>query len=202
MDDLSTNQEQTVLEEESIQKPDEEVDNIVFFTSSTSVSDPLESQTETIEDACRIAKDNLRNLFFNKFLQLIKESDFEFGFSSPAEEYVSEALNRYGSFAREWINELFNKNFYNPNITSSILRIIAHFDYRQISPQGVNMAITATLHKSVEVQECGIRCFENWEAPENLIVLRSLSYSEEWLKKYLAGVIIALEGMEKHVVGR
>ena len=205
MHDISAIQEPIILESESIQKKDmlnEEQGDIILVPFSTSTSDFLDSQTETISEACRIARASLRDHFISRLLQLIQESDFEFGFSTPAEEYVSDALNRCGSFAREWINELFLQRFNDPYVTSSILRVIAHFDYQQIYPNGITMAVCATSHKSAEVRECGIRCFENWEAPENLNVLNSLSYSEEWLKDYLTGVINGLEGIKKHAIRR
>lgn len=200
MNDSSMILEPVVLESESNHIFNEEEDNIILYPSSTSSSESLDSQTETISEACRIAQDNIRHYFINKFLHLIRESDFEFGFSSPAEEYVGDALNRYGSFAREWINELFLQKFNDPSVISSILRVIAHFDYQQIYPNGVTMAVCAASHVNAEVRECGIRCFENWEAPENLIVLKSLSYSEEWLKNYLVGVIDGLESIKTHAI--
>lgn len=205
MNDKSVTLETIVLDSESTQKidtPKEEQADIILFPFSTSTSDFLDSQTETISEACRIANASLRNHFISRFRQLIQESDFEFGFSTPADEYVSEALNRYGSFAREWINELFLQSFNDLYVTSSILRVIAHFDYHQIYPQGVTMAIGATSHESADVRECGIRCFENWEAPENLNILYYLSYSEGWLKDYLAGVINELEDIKKHAICR
>ncbi len=165
---------------------------------STSEENILEGQTQTIAEVCRLAEDHLRYGFINKFLQLIHDTEFEFGFSTPVDDFVRDALEKYGPFAREWINNLFIQYFENTTILSGILRVIAHFDYHQMYPQGMTMATAATTHIDAEVRECGVRCFENWADPESLIILRNLSFSEDWLNEYLAEVISDLEDLEKN----
>ena len=57
------------------------------------------------------------------------------------------------------------------------------------------MAVAATRHCNIEVQDCGIRCFENWESPANLPLLKNLTFTETWLSDYLSNVIRDLEGV-------
>jgi len=193
------------LKSESLQPEASEQDSqsgIILELASTIEADTLESQTTTIKEACQLVESNLRNQFTNRFLQLIHETEFEFGFSNQADKYISDALNSYGPFAREWINDLFNKSFGSPFVLSAILRVMAHFDYEQMYPQGITMAAAAAGHTDAEVQECGVRCFESWENPESLTILRHLSFREDWLNKYLADVITALEDAESHGTSR
>jgi hypothetical protein len=165
--------------------------------ASTSTIESLQSLTSTVESVCELAETHLRSQFVSRFLQLINEAEFEFGFSTPADKYIYDALDTYGTFVREWINALFLESFDNPFVLSAILRVLAHFDYVQIYPQGITMALTATGHADIEVRECGIRCFESWQDPESLKILRHLSFHEDWLSEYLTNVISDLEGLKK-----
>ncbi len=169
-------------------------------TASTTAPETLESEITTLTEACKLAQGEPQHQFTNRFLQLIHETEFEFGFSNPADSYVREALSTYGPFAREWINEVFLNNFDDPFVLSAILRVIAHFDYRQIRPQGMTMAAACVAHTDTDVRECCVRCFESWKAPKTLNILRNISFSQDWLNDYLAGVIADLERLANHVV--
>jgi hypothetical protein len=190
----------TISSSESIEQegPPNEADfDIVPETASTTAPDLLQSQAEKVAEACLLAEAHLRNQFLRNFEQMIHDSEFEFGFSSPADKFVLDALDSYGSFAREWINDLFLNRFDDPFVLSAILRVIAHFDYQQMYPQGITIAVAATVHTDAEVRECGVRCFESWEAPENINILKNLSFPEDWLSEYLADVIAELEEIGK-----
>lgn len=163
------------------------------FIPSTNLVIQNDSQSVTVEDESTNAKNKLRTEFENRFVQLIRETDFEYGFDNITETFVKNALSEYGHLAREWINHLFLINFANPLVLTAILRVIAHFQYDHVYPQGVTMAIAATSHRDSEVRECGVRCFENWEAPESLDILRNLNYAEDWLSEYINYVICDLQ---------
>jgi hypothetical protein len=190
-----------ILSSESIEQkspPNEaDFDNVPEIVSPIDPADLIQGETETFTEACKFAETHLRDQFLRSFEQMIHDSEFEFGFSSPADKFVLDALYNYGSFAREWINDLFLCRFNDPFVLSAILRVIAHFDYQQMYPQGITMAVAATVHADAEVRECGVRCFESWEAPECLNILKNLSFPENWLSEYLADVITELEGIGK-----
>jgi hypothetical protein len=176
-------------------------DDTVLLAASTTTQEQHRNVASTLIDACMV-QDEYRGFFSIRFMQLIRESDFEFGFSTPADEYVRTALDSYGTFAREWICDLYLQNIRDSFIMSGILRVIAHFGYRQMYPEGMLMALTALQHQDSGVRECGVRCFENWEDPECLNVLKSLSFPEDWLKDYLKGVISDLERLDNHAIRR
>ena len=202
MDDSSATLDPTTLASETTQEQPAEKANLPTDATASTI-EPLTSETSTLAEACKLAEvGETRRQFTDRFLQLIHESEFEYGFSTPADEYVREALNEYRTFAKDWISDLFLKNYSDPFITCAILRVIAHFDYQQMYPQGMIMAIACAPHKNTDVRECCVRCFESWGAPETLSILRSISFSKDWLDEYLKGVISDLERLTNHVVSR
>lgn len=136
-----------------------------------------------------------KNKFINQFKRLLDESDFEYGFSSPADKYIQESLKNFGPFAREWINEIFIQNLDNEYITSSILKVMMHLNYSDLEPQGITMLLAALNHKSAAVREDVIRTFENWENPAYVSILKSLNCKEPWLQTMLSEVIEYLESL-------
>lgn len=170
--------------------------HIIIDNSSTVEQEKLESQTVILTKSCQEDTELAKSTFVSNFLLLLYESDFEFGYKSQADDYVEGAIDKYGTFAREWINEVFLQNIDNPSIITPLLRVISHFDYEQILPQGITIAAVALSHCDVEVKECGVRCFENWESSENLPLLKNLEISEEWLNDYVQGVIQDLENID------
>lgn len=171
-------------------------ENIIddLSTENYSIVNREKIYSAIVDNANQIAEDKLKEPFIENLFQLIYNSDFEFGYSNPAEKYVIEALERYGPQAKQWINDIYNNCFHDNFIITSILRIIAHIDYKQIKPQGVTIAASAIFHDNTEICEYGIRCFENWEQPENLKILRNIAQpSELWLQNYLSDVIEELE---------
>jgi len=200
MDESPATLDPTTLTSETTQEQPAEKANLPTEpTPSTTVPESLGSETTILAEACK-SQDIPREEFISRFLQLIRTSEFEFGFSTPADQFVREALSTYGPFAREWINDVFLKNFDDALVLSAILRVIAHFDYRQMHPQGMTMAAACAAHTDTDVRECCVRCFESWKDPKTLNILRNISLSQDWLNDYLAGVIADLERLANHVV--
>lgn len=173
-------------------------DQFIQWETTTVQMDILQFQTEGLKTSIDESDEHLRDQFQTQFDELISQADFEYGFRSAADDYVLTAIKQYGPFAREWINDIFLKNFDDPAFLTGLLRVIAHFDYEEMYPQGMTMATAALLHKDVEVRDCAVRCFENWEDPENLKILKNLSFSEDWLSEYLSEVISDLEDLQQN----
>lgn len=130
-----------------------------------------------------------RKALTNEFLSLVRESVFEFGFQSIAEDYIRGKLSENALAVKEWLNELFIEHYRDEQVVSGVLRIVSHLDYEEIYPQGPTMAIAAISHKSVQVQELGIRAFENWGNEESLSALEGVAVTTAWLGEYLNGVV-------------
>lgn len=164
------------------------------YTSSFTVQDEkFRSETASLVPVYEEIIDKYKLEFIDKFYQVLNESEFEVGYRSNAEDYVEVIFNNFGSLAREWVNTVFIDNFSNSFVACSILKVIAHFKYERIYPQGVTMATAALRHKSDEVVDCAIRCFENWEEPSSVAILRSISLPVGWLSDYLKEVVANLE---------
>lgn len=145
--------------------------------------------------------DRFRAEFSAKLLKLLREQDFEYGVDTPADELVRKSFSENISIAKEWLNQLFVENYDDQTVLMGILRVLSHFEYQEVAPQGPTMALAALSNVSAEVRECGIRAFENWSTLESLEVLKNVKCEEEWLNDYLQQVIAELkEELEKHVI--
>jgi hypothetical protein len=97
------------------------------------------------------------------------------------------------AISKEWINYLFVENFNDQTVLMGILRVLSHFDYQEVVPQGPTVALAALANASAEVRECGIRAFENWGSLHSLKVLENVNCEEKWLDDYLKQVIADLQ---------
>jgi len=145
--------------------------------------------------------DRFRKEFSSNLFKCLKEQDFEYGVDTPADELVRKMLAKNESVTKEWLNELFVENFSDQVVIIGLLRVISHFYYQEVSPQGPTMALAALSNANAEVRECGIRAFENWSNMESLKVLKNIKCDEQWLNDYLQQVITDIEEeLEEHVV--
>ena len=155
---------------------------------------PETSGEESYEN--RLNAERLRQFkkqYTRSLLNTIEESEFEFGFDSMADAFVRDRLKENAMATKQWLNEVFLEHFSDISIATGILRVISHFPYKDMGPQGPTIALAALQHKSVEVRECGIRAFENWSTRESLKILRSLRCPEPWLADYVAQIIADME---------
>ncbi|AQQ72573.1 hypothetical protein SMSP2_02963 [Limihaloglobus sulfuriphilus] len=150
---------------------------------------------DTVIDTQSLEKNKKK--FTATLLQLIHDEIFEYGTLNSADSFVRESL-KSNKFVKEWINEIFLKHFSNIEIITGILKIISHITYSDIYPTGQTMAIAALSHKDIEVKECGIRAFENWDAIDSIDLLKKVDCQEEWLVDYLEEVISYLEECREH----
>lgn len=140
--------------------------------------------------------------FEERFLEALKDSDFEYGFSSLADGFIQRRLTENEAVTREWLNDIFIRHFNDVAISMGILHVIAHVDYDRIYPEGVTIALAALTNRNVEVKECGVRAFENWEIPEHVPVLKNVDFEEPWLKDYVERVITEIEEFTAHAAAR
>ncbi|MHA1894132.1 MAG: hypothetical protein ACTSX4_06505 [Candidatus Helarchaeota archaeon] len=140
----------------------------------------------------------LREHLTKQFIETILEESFEFGIKSRSEKIIEEQLNINALATRNWLNEIFIDYFNDEKIIIGILRIIGRFDESVIFPQGQTMALAALNHKSAEIQELGIRAFENWGSYNSLKILENIKINVGWLNEYKDQVIEDLKE-ELHV---
>lgn len=151
---------------------------------------PKNQITSSSENKNNVPRENyLREKLTTKFLNLIKDEDFEFGFISRSEELVRNELLINALATRNWLNEIFVKYFDNEVVVIGILRIVARFEESIIFPQGQTLAIAALSHSNNEIKELGIRAFENWCSMDSLRILKTLDMNNKWLTDYVNEVI-------------
>jgi hypothetical protein len=171
-------------------------------TDSTRIPGASNGNLLTVQDSAtepsvenRLNEERLAYLrqFSSQVVALARNCIFEFGCESELDLFLRESLARNAMATREWLNQVFNDHFHDVSVIVGILRAIAHLEYQEVFPAGPTMAVAALAHDDVEVRECGIRAFENWESPDALVILESLRCEEPWLQDYLELVIADLK---------
>jgi len=140
----------------------------------------------------------LKSQFTPRLLNLILESDFEYGIESEVDVFIRNQMKENSLATKSWLNDIFVENISNPVILVGILRIISRLSYYEVLPQGQIMATAALSHNDVEVKECGVRAFENWGSLGSIKILENLHVSPPWLQEYIDQVIKDLR--KKHSV--
>ena len=147
----------------------------------------------TIENTINSARLQQFGFLTRELLQLIADSDFEYGYGTAIDIFLKNRLAENALATKDWLNSVFIENFNDVSIVTGILRTIAHLDYDDIMPQGPTMSLAALTHSNVEVRECGIRTFENWANLDCLKILKTITPAEKWLQEYVSKVISDLE---------
>mgnify|MGYP006430458443 CR=1 FL=1 len=158
-------------------------DELLFDLEEDSTENKLNKVRKTILDK-KITRE---------FISLLRYEDFEFGYKTRSETFLEEQLQINELATRNWLNELFIKNYTDDTITIGILRIIGRFEPSIIFPQGQTIALAALTHKNDEIKELGIRAFEHWCSPESLEILKTMDIQAQWLKEYRDDVIADFE---------
>lgn len=140
----------------------------------------------------------LKKQFTPKLLNLILESDFEYGIESEVDVFIRNRMEENSLATKSWLNDIFVEYFSNPVILVGILRIISRLSYYEVFPQGQVIATAALSHSDVEVKECGVRAFENWGDLNSIRILENLHVSPSWLQGYIDQVLEDLR--KKHDV--
>jgi hypothetical protein len=120
---------------------------------------------------------------------MLQEEVTESGIINPSENIIESLYSEDKQKTNMLLNKLFIENFHSPHIVVGVLHIISHFDYDLVSPEGQTMAIAALSHKDVEVKEYGVKCFENWQHKDGVMVLEQIKAHEGWLQNYINLVI-------------
>lgn len=143
----------------------------------------------------------LQNQFTPRLVNLILESDFEYGIDSQVDVFIRNQMKENALATKHWINDIFVSNFQNPAILVGILHIISRLSYYEVFPEGQLMATTALSHSNVEVQECGVRAFESWGTLQSLSILNNVTVVTPWLQEYIKEIVKDLSREQNAPVG-
>ena len=134
-----------------------------------------------------------RNKFTEELMSLILHEDFEYGIDTRADAFVRRYMALNAPTTKDWLGRIYIDNVSNIPVLIGLLRIVARLDYQEIKPPGQLIAIAALSHSNIEVQECGVRAFESWEAIDSLEILENLKVSTKWLQEYINEVVSDLK---------
>jgi hypothetical protein len=134
----------------------------------------------------------LERVFVDQLIALIKDEDFEYGIETQVDALIKEHMAKNALVTKSLLNRIFLEQYTDASIVTGILRIISRFDYYIMYPEGQMMALAALVNKNAEIQECGIRAFENWETLDSLHILENITVSAHWLQEYVDEVIADL----------
>lgn len=159
-------------------------------STSATIKEPLNFVNSTVTSKSFIVPD-LKSK--HTLESMLMAEEFESGVANPSETYFRKIFKEDRIFAINCISSVFMDNFSAEGRKISILvgalHAISHFKYDDVYPLGQYMALTALSHKNNEVSEFGVKCFENWEHPDGVEKLKTVSFSAKWLQDYAQQVI-------------
>ena len=177
----------------------EEIETIDSIIQEIESSNTTETYPGIENDINKTRLDALKKNFTRELIMLIREEEFEYGLDTKADILVRKKMEQNSLATKEWLNTIFIESLTNTGILLGVLIIVSRFDYSMIYPEGQIMATAALSHKDPEIQECGVRAFENWGNRNSLKILKNLKVPTEWLQEYINEVIDDLE-KELHVI--
>lgn len=123
----------------------------------------------------------------NRILNMIRESETEWGRYSEFEEFLIK--NKNDKFLINIINQIFIDNISDSDVIVKILHAFSKLDYGDTYPNAQTMCLAAISVNNSEVKEAAIEVFEAWRNSEALKLLQIIDIKEKWLKKYCDKVI-------------
>ena len=166
-------------------------------SNTTSITDQLNSNTNS-GDTNKIFSPKIESMAM--LASMLSTETFETGISNPSEKYFIELIKKDRDAALNGINKLFMDNYstnlHQTNILVGILHILSHLSYTDVYPIGQTIAICAFSHKNSEVEEFGIKCFENWEHKDGINKLKAIKFNSKWLQEYAEDVIKELSEVD------
>ena len=126
---------------------------------------------------------------------MINSSYFESGVFNDVDYYFKRLVNKYGSLERPLsiLSYMTNHNIDNEHILEGVLHILSNYDYEDINPFGISIALAATVNHSPVVQDLLISCFESWDSPDGIDILEKMNLEVPWLKRYRDEIVIQLK---------
>lgn len=113
---------------------------------------------------------------------------YEAGYSSPLQDHFETLLDTGQS---SLILQVLAQRLYDYAIRKdkhqlqyNVLVGLSQLPYQVLYGWGSIIAVAATRSKYLDVEELGIRCFENWESRDACAFLSNCRFSESWLQDY------------------
>lgn len=129
-----------------------------------------------------------------KFVSLANSESFEYGYTQPSEQYLTEFSISYPALLGELAQGIALKEGSGETVMIALLNAISGFNYDVVRPWGQILAVSALTNLSVLVKEAAIRVYETWGHAEGARILTAVDCPWPWLDKYRRQVIIDIGG--------
>jgi hypothetical protein len=148
-------------------------------------------------------ENNIVEKFKMFFLKTIKESRFEYGNFSMADEYL-ELIQEIHKFTNklpwsEWICDLYRENRNDEEFVIGLLKALGHIKVNELKSECIEIVKDAIENESLEIKENAVRAFENWEYTDAIPILETALFDDLFLDDYLRQVIEGLKELKKKV---
>lgn len=183
-----------VFKSDNITKlPDDEVIKKMYFLFNENIDNDVESRRFIIEKKWRLqdSRDNLKQNYKKRIVDMIKESEIEWGCISAFDRYLIN--NRKNKNLIDNINEIFLENIDNADIVTKIFRAFSYLKYEETYPNAQTMCLASLSVNNNEIKEAAIQLFEAWRNKEALELLKKIDITEKWLKEYAEQVMAEIE---------
>jgi hypothetical protein len=157
--------------------------------SSDSDGDVVRTRTKAVAE-----KQKIIAVAHDKFIELAKSENFEYGYTPSSERYLAEFATRYPALTGELAQEIALNGVADETIMIALLNAIGALDYEFLRPFGQILAVAAVTNVSVLVKEAAIRAYEAWGHPEGARILKAVDCPWPWLDKYRLQVIVDIGG--------
>lgn len=135
-----------------------------------------------------------------KLTNILEREEIEFGFESESEKYFNELYDKVGIIADNVLSNIYLNEIGNNKILKSILYIISGLNKERTDNLAM-IPLVAIGNSDIEVKELGVRCFESWDNPKYINVLKEIDVNIGWLKEYINDVIHDLEEQKEEQKG-
>lgn len=143
-------------------------------------------------------KERYMNFQYEKLKHILCTENFESGIESEAEKFVRSMLKIDKTLAQSVVSKLFYSSFgeetnKDTDIVIGILNLISHLEINRRDYAVIKVIpLAAVASKNDDVKDYAIQCFENWNDPEDLPILRNIDSQTPWLNDYINKVIESL----------
>lgn len=135
-----------------------------------------------------------KEIFKDKFLNIIKTEDFKFGFTSESEKFLEKQFKKNPKKTKKIIAELFFDNLNNRGVLIGILRVLFRLN-EYLSFNEIRFFALYALFEitDYEIQDLGLRAFEKHVSLDSIKILKMINLKNESLDEYKEEIIRDIE---------
>lgn len=175
-------------------------------SAATALDRPTPAESTSMKIFGAIDESNPLNQLPFEIQDNITTEFYETGRSSMMQKFIEESIVNSPDRMQKLFNDLYHYAVRTDShvLAWNILVVLSQIPYIMLGSWADMLAVAATRNPYLDIQEMGIRCFENWENMNACSFLEKCSFSEEWLQEYANEVCayIKEEGLTADVLSQ